>query len=65
MIPALAIKRDAYQRGLRAGRRSKLYDEQSLRKAMDRFQNANPHHVFLLTEWLDGWRDAAIYRGDR
>lgn len=62
MIPYLALSKMAYDKGLQSGRDSKLYDDLSLRKAMDRFQNKNPIHTQLLESWLEGWRDAGIYR---
>lgn len=63
LLPHLAIKREAYQKGLGAGRRSRDYDGVARDRAMARFTRKYGDLGEALTEqWLDGWKDAEVYR---
>jgi hypothetical protein len=63
MTPGVAVLRECYRKGLSAGKRAKVYDERSRETALGRFVLRYP---VLPNEakswWLDGWRDAPVYR---
>jgi hypothetical protein len=66
LLPHLALKREAYQKGLGAGRRSRDYDDDARLRALRRFTHKYAAlGEVLAPDWLEGWRDALIYRRNR
>lgn len=66
MTPGVAVLKQCYEKGKLAGKRAKVYNQDSRHAALGRF--VVRYSVLDDREgkswWLDGWHDAGLYRKD-